>query len=240
MLPNVAPIISIAFLFITLVTLLLFLRILKASQLEATRANTKRMGFFLLLWLVLQGVLSYIGIYKNNTEALPPKIMLLGILPVVLFFIYLFTSKKGKLFLDNLPLLALTYLHIIRIPVELVLYALFYYNAVPKIMTFEAYNFDILAGISAIFVVYFGIYQKRMGHLALLIWNFISLALLINIVILALLSAPSPLQMLAFNQANIAVLYFPFIYLPTFVVPIVFLCHTAAIRQLLKFKTITQ
>ncbi len=67
MLTNVASFINIAFLFITFTTLFLFVRILKASQLESTRANIKWIGLVLVLWLVLQGVLSYIGIYKNNT-----------------------------------------------------------------------------------------------------------------------------------------------------------------------------
>jgi hypothetical protein len=41
-----------------------------------------------------------------------------------------------------------------------------------------------------------------------------------------------PFQQFAFDQPNIAVLYFPFIWLPSCVVPLVLLSHLAAIRQL--------
>lgn len=64
-------------------------------------------------------------------------------------------------------------------------------------------------------------------------WNFLGLALLIVIVVLAVLSAKTPLQQFAFDRPNIAVAYFPFNWLPSVVVPIVLLSHLAALRQLL-------
>jgi len=101
-------------------------------------------------------------------------------------------------------------------------------------MTFEGQNFDMLVGITAPFVAYFGITKGKMNRIALLIWNFISLGLLFNIVTLALLYAPTPLQLLAFDQANIAVFYYPFSLLPTFIVPLVLFCQLASIRKLFK------
>jgi hypothetical protein len=64
----------------------------------------------------------------------------------------------------------------------------------------------------------------------------ICLGLLINIVSNAILSAPFPFQQFAFDQPNIAVLYFPFIWLPCCVVPLVLLSHLAAIRQLSNYE----
>lgn len=64
--------------------------------------------------------------------------------------------------------------------------------------------------------------------------NIICLGLLFNIIVNALFSAPSPIQKFAFEQPNIAILYFPFSLLPTFIVPIVLLGHLVSIRQLLK------
>ena len=58
--------------------------------------------------------------------------------------------------------------------------------------------------------------------------------LLINIVATAVLSLPSPFQQQAFNQLNIAILYFPFVWLPSVVVPVVLLAHVSAIRQLIR------
>ncbi|MNY38553.1 hypothetical protein D3C86_1731870 [compost metagenome] len=128
----------------------------------------------------------------------------------------------------------LTYVHLIRIPVELVLYGLFLNGAIPELMTFEGRNFDILAGITAPLVGFFGISQSKMGKTSLLLWNFACLGLLLNIVVTAILSAPSPFQQLSFEQPNIAILYFPFSWLPVFVVPLVLFAHLAAIRKLIK------
>lgn len=100
-------------------------------------------------------------------------------------------------------------------------------------MTFEGRNFDILSGISAPIVAYLVFTKKTLSHNFLLIWNFICLGLLINIVTNALLSAPFPIQKLAFEQPNIAILHFPFSWLPTFVVPVVLLGHLVSIRQLM-------
>ncbi|MDB6080057.1 MAG: putative transrane protein of unknown function, partial [Akkermansiaceae bacterium] len=50
-----------------------------------------------------------------------------------------------------------------------------------------------------------------------------------------LLSAPFPFQRLALDQPNVAILSFPFIWLPTFIVPVVLFTHLASIRQLARF-----
>lgn len=67
----------------------------------------------------------------------------------------------------------------------------------------------------------------------LLIWNFLCTCFLINIVARALLSTPYPLQTLALDQQNIAILYFPFVWLPTFIVPLVLFGHLVSLRKIL-------
>jgi hypothetical protein len=75
-----------------------------------------------------------------------------------------------------------------------------------------------------------------MSRKALLVWNLICLGLLINIVTIAVITAPFPFQQLAFDQPNIAVLYFPFIWLPACIVPLVLLSHLVCIKVLLSKK----
>jgi hypothetical protein len=103
-------------------------------------------------------------------------------------------------------------------------------------MTFEGRNFDILAGITAPIIAYLGIRITGVNRPLLLIWNFVCLGLLINIVVNALFAAPTPVQKFAFDQPNIAILYFPFSWLPTFIVPIVLFGHLISIKQLLNLK----
>jgi hypothetical protein len=131
----------------------------------------------------------------------------------------------------------LTYLYIVRIPVEIVLFWLFVNKAVPELMTFQGLNFDIIAGITAPFIAYFGLTKLKLKRQTILTWNIICLGLLVNIVVSAIFSTPSPIQKFAFEQPNIAILNFPFSWLPTFIVPIVLFGHLSSIRQLIKTRT---
>jgi len=186
-----------------------------------------------IVWLVLTGVLAYNGFFKD-TSGLPPR-FIFAVAPPLLVIILLFVTGAGRRFINNIDLRAITLLSIVRIPVELVLYWLFQNKAVPELMTFAGRNFDILSGITAP-VIYFSCFSgsavsnKRL----LLIWNFISLLLLLNIVINAILSLPFPFQQFAFDQPNIAVLYFPFTWLPCFIVMVVLFSHLTAISRLTK------
>ncbi|QKX06810.1 hypothetical protein HN014_18445 [Aquimarina sp. TRL1] len=217
----------------TLLTFLLFIWVIRRASQEGIRKKAIPIAIGLLFWLLLQAVLMLQGIYNTDRESFPPNIMLYGLFPAILGILLLFVTPRGRWFADNLPLKNITYLHLVRIPVELILYGLFIYGTIPELMTFEGRNFDILAGFTAPFIAYYGVHKNKLPRSLIVIWNLICLALLINIVINALLSAPFPLQQFAFEQPNIAVLNFPFSWLPTFIVPVVLLMHLIALRQLL-------
>lgn len=179
----------------------------------------------------MQAFIGLTGFY-TVTDTIPPRFLLL-VLPPILFIIGLFTTSKGRQYVDRLDAKTLTVLHTIRIPVEIVLFWLFVNKTVPELMTFEGRNFDIISGLTAPIIFYFGYIRKQLDRKIILIWNFICLGLLINIVANAILSTPFPFQKFAFDQPNIAVLYFPFNWLPSCVVPLVLLSHLATIRQLI-------
>jgi hypothetical protein len=182
-------------------------------------------------WLLLQSVVSITGFY-SDTLAMPPRFPLL-VIPPVLLIVYLFASRSGRKFIDSLDLRMLTQLHIVRALVEVVLWRLCIETYIPKSMTFEGQNFDILSGVSAPIVAYFAFHRLPVKRTLLLVWNVICLALVLNVVTTGALSAPSPFQKFAFDQPNIAVLYFPFALLPALVVPVVIFSHLAALRKLL-------
>jgi hypothetical protein len=141
---------------------------------------------------------------------------------------------------DQLNLKVLTILHIIRTPVEIVLFWLFVNKGIPELMTFEGRNFDILSGITAPIIYYAAFNDDRPKKKILIIWNLVCLGLLMNIVLNAALSVPSVFQKFAFDQPNVGILYFPFNWLPAGVVPLVLLSHLAALRQLLAGKYVAQ
>ena len=178
-------------------------------------------------------MLTFNNFYNTDTKSFPPKFLFL-IIPPLLVILILFTTKKGRSFIDKLPLINLTYLNVVRIPVELVLYWLFLNNTVPELMTFAGRNFDVISGISAPFIAYFDLQKQKIDKKIILVWNFIALGLLMNIVINAILSAPFSFQKFGFDQPNIAILNFPFSWLPAYIVPTVLFGHLASIRKLVK------
>jgi hypothetical protein len=216
---------------ITLVTLLLFLDAVRKAGWTGWKIPALLIG-----WLAFQAALTLNGFYYINPSEFPPRFPVLILFPFLVILL-LFTTSKGRKFIDSLPLEKLTMLHIVRIPVELTLFGLFLHHAVPELMTFEGRNPDILSGLTAP-IVYLLFFRKgKINQTGLLIWNLACLGLLINIVINAIFSAPFAFQKQAFDQPNIAVLFFPFSWLPSFVVPVVLFCHLASIRQLITNKS---
>jgi hypothetical protein len=186
-----------------------------------------------IVWLTIQGILSYNGFYLNSAGTLPR--IALAILPPLLFIILVLITKKGKKFIRRLDLRTLHLLHIVRIPVEVCLYWLSLRKAVPELMTFTGNNFDIITGIT-VPVLYFTCFKRRSVRSVNLLfgWNIIGLVMLGSAVAKGILSAPTVYQKLAFDQPNIAVLYFPFIWLPGFIVMVVLFSHLAMIKRLME------
>jgi uncharacterized membrane protein len=234
MLKNIPLNIAINFGFTTLATLILFYTILRKSHSVKVQQNANSIGIGLIIWLIIQAVLTLKNVYNTDNEAMPPKILVFGILPQLILIVGLFISSKGRHFIDSLPLKFIIWLNIVRIPVEIVLYWLFLNKAVPELMTFTGRNFDILAGITAPFLAYFGFKIRVPNRYLLLAWNILGLILLFNIVFLALFSAITPFQKFAFEQPNIAIVNFPFSWLPTFIVPVVLFGHLVSIRRLIR------
>ncbi|HEY6506270.1 MAG TPA: hypothetical protein VIZ28_19975 [Chitinophagaceae bacterium] len=225
---NMPSYIAILFALTTVVTLLILFAAIRQSS------NSKNKSILILIalvvWLILQAALSYNNFYENNFTT-PPKLMLV-VLPPALTIVFLFISKKGRQFIDGLPLQTLTWLNIVRVPVEIGLYYLAVYKTIPQLMTFEGRNFDIIAGITAPLIAWFGFIKRKLPKKVILGWNIICLLLVLNILTNGILSVPTRFQQFAFDQPNIAVLYFPYIWLPAFIVPAVIFTHLVSIRQL--------
>lgn len=235
MLPNLPLHITLLFILTVVTGIGIFNWILKNAEPKILNPNTTTIG--LIIWLAIQGLLAYSLFYVQPADAFPPRFVLV-VMPVFAIIFWLFLSQKGRAIVDRIPLYQLTIFNIIRIPVELCLYWLFLNKAVPEVMTFAGRNFDIIGGITCGFIAYFGYYKKQIGKMGLLIWNFAMLALICNIVFHGLLSAPTPIQQFGLDQPNIALLHYPFVWLPGFLAPMVLLGHLIQIRQLLRGKMI--
>ena len=220
---NVPFYVSLVFGLTTCLTILLFYNASGRSGILAA---------IVIAWAILQSVIASTQFY-TVTNAVPPRFALL-VIPPLLTIVLLFVTAGGRRAIDKFDATWLTWLHIVRIPVEFVLYWLFLYKQVPALITFEGKNFDIIAGITAMFIAYFGYQKKQLGKPVLLTWNITCIGLLLNVVIRALLSTAFPFQQFSFEQPNVAMLYFPFVLLPGLIVPLVLFSHLVCIRKLFK------
>jgi hypothetical protein len=222
--------VSVVFMITTFVTVGIFLSAVRATTDRSTFG--KVVLFLIPFWLIFQFFRSSSGFFQN-TAGLPPRLFAFGVGPALLLILLSFVLARAN-FVAALPITILTILHVIRIPVELTLSWLSQARVVPEIMTYHGTNFDIISGLTAPIAFYFALKDTSVSRYVLIGWNFLALGLVLNVVITAILCVPSPLQKLAFDQPNIAVLHSPYIWLPTVVVPIVFFCHFASLYQLLK------
>ncbi|MBK5269982.1 MAG: hypothetical protein JJE22_03105 [Bacteroidia bacterium] len=195
-------------------------------------SNSMTVVIVALIWLLIQGILSYSGFYLNS-QGTPPRIAL-AVIPPLILIILILSTKPGTQFIRHLKLKRLHLLHIVRIPVEFCLYWLSVHKAVPELMTFAGNNFDIAVGITAP-ILYFTCFKRRevRSKNLLFAWNIIGLVFLGSIVVKAILSAPTIFQKLAFDQPNIAIFYFPFVWLPCFIVMAVLFSHLVMIKRLM-------
>jgi len=191
----------------------------------------------LALLIIIQSALGLSGFYSDARFATMRFPLLVA--PLLILCISQFLTRKGKVFLDSLDIKTLTLLHVIRIGVETVLFWLFVHKAIPEAMTFEGRNFDILSGLTAPLIYYFGFVKHKLNRQIIIIWNVACMLLLLNVVANAFLSLPERFQHFGFEQPLIAVGYFPYLLLPAILVPLVLFSHAAAIRQLMLHKEIT-
>ena len=203
------------FLFITLLTLFLFY--------IGTGKNLRAVLIF-FAWQVVIGLLSFFEVFKEKPLLFPLAIIATTLLSILVFKIISIKELNTRYLIG---------IHIVRIPVELCLYQLFIAGKIPEIMTFTGWNFDILIGLSAVVILTYQLVKKKnLARQFFVLWNVIGLLFLSVIVIIAILSSPLPIQQFAFEQPNIALLEFPYSFLPTCIVPIVFISHFLLIKHL--------
>lgn len=197
--------------------------ILSLQLLYYGTGRKKRLILLFTVWQSSIGFLAFYQVFKDKPSLFP--LALFGTVLLIIFGLKGIDATKLK---SNY----LLGIHILRIPVELILYQLYLQEKIPKLMTFHGWNFDMVMGISAfIILVYHLILKRKINYNFFIIWNRIGIVFLLIIVSLAILSSPLPIQQFAFEQPNIAVLEFPYCFLPTCIVPVVLMSHSLLIQK---------
>jgi hypothetical protein len=181
-------------------------------------------------WIAIVTVLSYRGFFANFSNLPPrPALAMLIPLPVVLLFSF---SKTGIKLLQLVPAHWLIFMQSFRVFVEVLIWFAFLADRLPVQMSFEGRNFDALTGLLAIPAGVLLLVKKEWSRVVTVAFNVLGLALLINIVVVGLLSMPTPLRYFMNEPSNKLLAQFPLILLPAFMVPLAYSLHVFSLRRL--------
>jgi len=185
----------------------------------------------LVAWAAVSAALSLSG-FLSDFSTFPPRMMIVLLVPllIVLFFTF---SARSDIFLKKIPAAWIVYMQSFRVVVELFLWWAFLDELLPRQMTFEGRNFDVLAGLTAPIVAVLWLGYHRRKPILVIIWNVLGLVLLFNIVIIALLSMPTPARFFMNEPANTLVATFPWVWLPALLVILALALHLLSIKQML-------
>lgn len=182
-------------------------------------------------WIGIVSVISLSG-YIQDFGAMPPRLFPFLLVPLLLL-VWLLRRKRTLVLLKAIPPQWFLYIQVFRIPVELFLWQQFILRLTPIQMTLEGQNLDILVGISGPLVGALLTYTRKQWAIATaLVWNVLGLCLLLNIVVIAILSFPSPMRTFMNEPANTLITEFPIVFLPLLLVPLAYYMHAFSIRQL--------
>ena len=212
----------------------LFAVVLTVGIFHFSNGKPIKLSLFIVLWSLSQSILAFTGFYEK-TDLFPPRFLFV-LIPILIFITFGLTKKRRNWITQNRKTALSTFLHTIRIIVEIVLFHLFLNEMLPELMTFEGRNFDIIAGITAPILGILWL-KKVIGRKTLIIWNILALLLVLFIFANGILSSELPIQIFGFEQSNRAINYFPFILLPATIIPIVIYTHITDIIKLWKEKT---
>ncbi|MDN5200037.1 hypothetical protein QQ008_01660 [Fulvivirgaceae bacterium BMA10] len=232
-------VIASSFIILSIICLIFIFRGVKIALARTALSENQQKNRMILFvgvivsWMTFISIASFRGFFRDFNE-LPPKFLIILVVPLVIFIVTITVfSKPVNHLLHQISYGWLTIIQSFRIVVEILLWGLFVNGTIPIQLTFEGTNFDILVGLTAP-VVYFMIKKNEgSGKTLLYIWNIAGLLILMNIVITAVLSTPTPFRVFHNEPANTIVTEFPYSWLPGILVPIAYTMHILSLKKLI-------
>ena len=181
-----------------------------------------------VLWLVLWGYVGESGVL-NVWGGFPPRAfpVLVGLFATNVWLAF---SRTGRALADALSFRWLIGFQVFRFPLELMLHRAMLEGLMPRQMSFEGLNFDIVTGVSA------GVIALTSGWVTLPRWvywafNVLGSTLLTLIVGISIVSMPT-FALFGPDRVNTWVFGFPYVYLPVVMVQWALLGHLLVFRKL--------
>ncbi len=192
------------------------------------RTTSLTVLFIIVGWLIVTTAIS--SLYK-----LSPTV--LGVLVLVAFMgvWYVYKSRKLNQVIQKMPKGALVNIHFLRVFTELLLWFMFtdVGRWIPKQLTVEGYNFDIIIALSAPFIAYRCFKARSWPKSYAVVWNVVGILMILNMYVLIALTSESSVRIFVNETLSSRVFNnFPFVWMPTFTMPLFILLHLLSIKQI--------
>ncbi|TCI91387.1 hypothetical protein [Tenacibaculum sp. M341] len=203
--------------------------IIRAKQ---SYAITIKRNILIFYWVyfILISIISLTGFFSVNT--LPPRIIIVTVLPLFLFYIFIIQKKEWfRVVMNHIKLEELVFIHIFRF-VGIFFFLVAYYGSLPKVFANIGGIGDILSAILVFPVIYTLKKKIRGAKNFVLVWNIIGL-----VDILSVLSTAIYLTQTAISNNNEGVLdfgSFPFSWIPAFAPATIIFLHILVFKKLSK------
>ncbi len=179
-------------------------------------------------WMAVTGGAAAAGRLRFDT--VPPTILLV-LAAMLVLAIGIGVSRLGGRIAAGVPLAVLVGAQGFRLPLELAMHRASAEGLMPEVMSYTGRNFDIVTGTLALVVAAL-LAAGRMPRAGVVAWNVVGSLLLANVVTIAMLAAPTPLRVFTDGPANAWITAFPWVWLPTMMVPAALLGHILVFRRL--------
>jgi hypothetical protein len=229
-----------SFSFIALVAVMYSLLVMGVLVAEARAGDKSRLPIYVLRicvggFLLITGLLSLQGFFLAF-DVMPPRILVFLAIAIVGVVVFVFHASVGR-WLTHTPQSWLIAAQSFRLPLEIQIFYLAQTPLLPKLMTFEGRNPDILFGLTAPLLAYFVWRSERQGQTRayrpiIIGWNVLGILLVGSVAVQGVLSAPTPIQRIFVDPPNTLMGHFPFVWLPVFLVPSALLYHFLSLRKL--------
>jgi hypothetical protein len=226
------PVLAFVLIPVLLVITLVWCTVVAWQRAGATRAGARRAGivtfFAAAAWMALTWAAADSGLLRQWQRTPPPFALLVA--GVLIASMALAFGTIGRQIAAYAPLWLLVAIQSFRLPLELCMHALYERGIMPVQMSYSGRNFDIVTGATAI-VVALLVRSGHGGRRLVAVWNVLGLALLINVVTVAILSTPR-IRYFGDDQLTVFVTYPPFVWLPAVMVVAALAGHLVIFRAL--------
>ncbi|HEX2734056.1 MAG TPA: hypothetical protein VHM70_20750 [Polyangiaceae bacterium] len=194
-----------------------------ATRRRDTAASALAAGTWFALWSVV-GASRVLDVWDSR----PPRVLFM-LVPTLIACVLLARSSIGLKVANRFDAASLVGFQAFRLPLELMMYRAACEGLMPMQMSFRGYNYEVVTGTVAL-LLWLVARRWALPRWVLIAFNALGLATLTTVVGIAIAAMP---MFAAFgpNSLNVWVTHFPYLLLPTVMVPLALGGHLLLLRK---------